>query len=130
MVGAGFLQIANRLYEDCLNQYGRAGHIKRFINYYANTDTKLKDLAKYLGLSESRTSHLVKQMFGCSFHHLLNQQRIRHAKSLLYSRNLSIQEIAEQVGFSNEFYFNRVFRKIEGVPPGTLRRQMLNLPHE
>ena len=72
MVGAGFLQIANRLYEDCLNQYGRAGHIKRFINYYANTDTKLKDLAKYLGLSESRTSHLVKQMFGCSFHHLLN----------------------------------------------------------
>ena len=130
MVGAGFLQIANRLYEEYLNQSGRAGHIRRFINYYANTDTRLKDLAKYLGLSESRTSHLLKQTFGCSFHHLLNQQRIRHAKSLLYSRNLSMQEIAEQVGFSNEFYFNRIFKKIEGVPPGILRRQILNPPHE
>lgn len=43
MVGAGFLQIANRLYEEYLNQSGRAGHIRRFINYYANTDTRLKD---------------------------------------------------------------------------------------
>lgn len=122
-VSAGILQIADRLFEESLNDSGRIGIMKRFIDRNAVRNLKLKELAAYAGLSESRTSHLLKEAFGCSFNSLLNRERIRLAKTLLSDNTLSIQEIAERVGFANEFYFNRVFRKLEGIPPGAYRKR-------
>lgn len=122
-VSVGIMQIAGRLYEESLNAFGRAGLMKRFIDRYADRDLKLKDLATHLGLSESRTSHLLKESFDSSFRRLLNQERVRRAKALLTGSALSIAEIAEQVGFNNEYYFNRTFRQLTGMPPGAFRRR-------
>ncbi len=123
-VSAGILQIADRLFEESLNDSGRIGIMKRFIDRNAARNLKLEELAACVGLSKSRTSHLLKEAFGGSFNSLLNRERIRQAKTyLLQESTLSIQEIAERVGFANEFYFNRVFRKLEGIPPGAYRKR-------
>jgi AraC-like DNA-binding protein len=50
-------------------------------------------------------------------HHL----RIGKAKSLLENTSLTVQEIAEQVGFDSANYLIRLFRKMTGMPPGRYR---------
>ena len=47
----------------------------------------------------------------------LTNYRISEACSLLKNSNLSIAEIAVSVGFFDQFYFSRVFKKVKGVPP-------------
>lgn len=52
----------------------------------------------------------------------LTQTRIKHAVELLLHTNLPIKEIAVKVGFSNDNYFNKVFRKQVGKSAGAFRK--------
>ena len=47
----------------------------------------------------------------------LTSYRISEACSLLKNSSLSIAEIAVSVGFFDQFYFSRGFKKVKGVPP-------------
>ena len=48
--------------------------------------------------------------------------RIQAAKELLLQSSIPIKEIVFQVGFEDYNYFNRTFKKIEGVPPARFRQ--------
>ncbi|MGW8440674.1 helix-turn-helix transcriptional regulator [Paenibacillus sp. S33] len=50
--------------------------------------------------------------------HYLTELRLNHAKRLLLDCKWPLREIARQVGFSDEYYFNRRFRQMTGIPPG------------
>ena len=102
---------------------GRKTEIRRFIHYHAHQPVKLRDLARTLFLSPSRTSHLVRELFGHSFKELLIRERIGRARSLLVSSDFTLATIARRVGFSDEYYFNRAFKKIAGLPPGRFRKE-------
>lgn len=123
MIGNGMIQLSERIYEESLDDFGRAGLIRRFLNRHADRNIGIRDLAEYLGLSESRASHLIRAYFDKTFSELLNEERVRRSMTLLAENTASIAEIAAQVGFSNEFYFNRVFRRIAGIPPGAYRKK-------
>lgn len=43
--------------------------------------------------------------------------RVNAAKDLMATTDLKIYEISERVGFESAFYFSKVFKKLEGVPP-------------
>jgi two-component system response regulator YesN len=58
-----------------------------------------------------------------NFSAFVNEFRVSHAKRLLTGSNLKIYEIAEQVGFTDTKYFNRVFKDIEGVSPKEFRER-------
>ena len=47
----------------------------------------------------------------------INQVRVQKAKELLHSGEYRIGQIAEKVGFSDQQYFSRVFKKIVGCMP-------------
>ena len=47
----------------------------------------------------------------------LNEYRITESKKLLYSGLLTNKEIAEKVGFHNEFYYSKVFKQYTGLSP-------------
>ena len=83
----------------------------------------LNDLADFLGLSHSRTSHVLKEEFGKTFNELLNASRIKRACDLLLTTQLSLKRIAHLSGFSNEYYFGRVFKKHTNLPPGAYRKR-------
>ncbi len=107
---------------------GRQKVIVEFIHRNSHRDIGLGDLARHLNLSVSRTSHLVKEFFALSMHDLLRRERIRKAETLLKNEDLSLAEIATMTGFANEFYFNRVFRRLTGITPGRYRRNSLTTP--
>lgn len=54
---------------------------------------------------------------GMSLREYINQLRIEEAKRLLLSTNLSVSDIAVEVGYDNISYFSTVFRKLCGVSP-------------
>lgn len=102
---------------------GRKTEIRRFIHYHVHQPVKLRDLAGALFLSPSRTSHLVRELFGRSFKELLIRERIGRARSLLMSSDFTLSTIAQRVGFTDEYYLNRAFKKIVGMPPGRFRKR-------
>ncbi len=61
-----------------------------------------------------------KQVTGITFVEYLTQLRLNRAKELLGGTTLKINEIAEQVGYQGT-YFNRIFKKIEGITPSRYR---------
>lgn len=94
-------------------------------HYTASVD--ISDLAKQVGLSASRLSHLFKAETGSSIIETLQQIRLRHAARLLDRTDLSITEISDAVGFASPYYFSRQFRRHYGVAPTEYRRQTKGL---
>ena len=78
---------------------------------------RIEDLAKKVGLSPSRLSHLYKETIGISIVESLNQMRIRQAALLLEHTNRTATEVALDVGFQNYNHFANQFRKHYGDSP-------------
>jgi two-component system response regulator YesN len=58
-----------------------------------------------------------KQLTGYSLHKLHEKLKVEKAKLMLNNANLTITEIADKLGFQNQFYFSNVFKKNTGVSP-------------
>lgn len=87
----------------------------------------LCELAEKVGVRESYLSARFKEEMGCSFGCWLREKRLERAKQLLERENLSIAQVAEQVGILDVSYFIRIFRKETGVTPGQYRKTKLHL---
>lgn len=81
-----------------------------------------ESLASFLSLSPSYFSTLFKKHTGYTPIQYLNKIRIDQAKLLLRSTTLSIAEVSAESGFSDSFYFARVFSKITGMSPRDYRK--------
>lgn len=119
--GYSVLMMAENLRKNYAVEQGRAGQIRKFLrNRYAG-NVGVSDLAAELGLSESRTIHILLSEFGRGFSQLLTEERLIHVEELLTESNLPLRKIAELTGFSNEYYLSTVFKKHFGIPPGQKR---------
>jgi AraC-like DNA-binding protein len=72
-------------------------------------------------------SRCLKQYTGMSPLQFLHRLQMERARSLLRQSDLTVQEIAEQIGQPNGNYFIRLFRKHYGLPPGKYREQTQEL---
>lgn len=79
-------------------------------------------LAEKYGLSIGYLSSLIKNELGVSFSKYITMKRIQDAKKLLKNENLSIDEIAEMVGYRDYFYFIKVFKNFTGISPSKYRK--------
>lgn len=88
--------------------------------HYAD-DISLSTVAGYLGISGSYLSTLFHQETGCGFNDFVNRIRIERASCYLEQNYLKNYEIAYKVGFKDEKYFSKVFKKIKGISPKEYR---------
>lgn len=93
----------------------------QFISQNYNQPITLEDTARHVHLNPSYFSTLFKQSFGSSFKEYLNYIRIEESKNLLTNTNYSIIDIAIAVGFDNQSYFAKVFKKHTGLTPKQYR---------
>ncbi len=77
----------------------------------------VRDLAGKFGFQADYFSSRFKKTMGISVTEYTNRTRIRAAKSLLSDYDLKIKEAAWACGFSDEHYFARIFRQLEGITP-------------
>ena len=69
------------------------------------------------GLSPRRFNDLFKGVVGTTPNRYLVLRRIEQAKALLELQSMTVSEIAEQCGFSDVYYFSKVFKQSCGMPP-------------
>jgi AraC-like DNA-binding protein/DNA-binding response OmpR family regulator len=79
------------------------------------------EIAEAVGVSEDYLSRVFSRELGLSPWDYLNRYRMQRAKELLRCTNDSIRSIAHQVGFKDQAYFSRVFRKQTGSSPNEFR---------
>jgi two-component system response regulator YesN len=83
----------------------------------------LESVAAEVGRSANYFSHLVAQKKKKTFRQLLREIRINNAKKLLRESLYGVQEISEQVGYTDPNYFSRVFKEVEGMSPRAYQQQ-------
>ncbi|MBM7567784.1 AraC family transcriptional regulator [Paenibacillus sacheonensis] len=97
--------------------------IKHFIDKNVTTPFKLQDIADHVGLSVTRIVHLFKKTYNLTITEYANQTRLSYACTQIEFSNLSLESIAESVGFHNYSYFHRLFRARYGMSPRQFRNQ-------
>ena len=90
------------------------------MEHYAE-DLPLSQVAEKIGISGGYLSTLFSQTLDCKFVDYLNLVRIERACTYLKQNYLKTYEIAYRVGFRDEKYFSKVFKKIKGVSPKEYR---------
>ena len=85
----------------------------------------VESLASLVNLSASRFYTVYKEIFLISPKKDLINIRIEHAESLLLHTNSSLEQIANMVGYSNQYNFLRQFKQIKGITPGQYRKAAL-----
>lgn len=96
------------------------GYIQR---HYTEKLTVSALSAKY-SVSEKYFGTLFREATGQSMNSFVNSIRISEAKRLLAGTSLSVDKIAESLGYSNSFYFSRCFKKSEGFSPSQFRNMI------
>lgn len=98
--------------------------VEQAIEYIRNhlpEDINLTMAAEKAGVSNAYLSTLFTQHMGCSFVDYLNRMRIQYACDYMHDSKMKIYEIAFKVGFKDEKYFSKVFKKITGKSPTEYR---------
>lgn len=89
-------------------------------HYYENL--MLADVAQKVGISAGYLSTLFQKQLSKGFVDYLNEVRIEHACTYLKQNYLKTYEIAYKVGFKDEKYFSKVFKKLKGQSPSEYRK--------
>jgi AraC-like DNA-binding protein len=84
---------------------------------------RVSDLAALAGMSPAHFSRLFRASFGTSPIDWLRRERINQAKRRLVEGDAQIQEVAEQVGYRDRFFFSKDFRRMVGMTPKEYRER-------
>lgn len=97
------------------------------VNYvkenYSNKSLCLNDIAKHVNVSPAYLSALYKKNTGKNISDLIISTRIEVACHLLLHTKISLKEISEKTGYTNQYYFSSCFKKKIGKTPSIYREE-------
>lgn len=80
-----------------------------------------KDFAEHLNISPNYLNAVCKEVSKKTVSYLIQERVILEAKRLLTHTELTVSEISFRLGFKDNSYFGRYFKKLVGVPPERFR---------
>lgn len=119
-VGHGILALVDEARRN--DRDSRQAVIERCVEAHLHEPLDIGFLAAQLGLSASRTAHLVNEHCGMSFGLYLQGRRLARAKHLLQTSDARVGVIAQRCGIANQQWFSRLFTRAEGLAPGRWRK--------
>lgn len=125
-VRARFMHILQRLTEILVYEqdtYGFDPRIKTAIRYITDRYAEpisIREVAETVGLNQVYFGVLFKKETGMTFRDYINTIRLNQAEAMLRLGKFNITEVAQKCGFSDVFYFSRLFKKLKGVPPSSM----------
>lgn len=95
----------------------RLNQIQIYVICNAKRNIMLDDVAHHVGMNRASFCIFFKKATGKTFVTYLNEYRVELACRLLEQQKMAVSEVCYQVGFNDVPYFNRVFKRLKGVPP-------------
>ena len=96
--------------------------IKTYVKNNLSRKITLSDLSWKLHCSTVTLTEHFKNEFGITIMEYVMKKRMEKARRLLLNSELSIREVAEECGFSDNEYFSRCFKDVHGVSPNVWRK--------
>lgn len=105
------------------------GYVTRACHYidlhYSSPGFCVRDVVEALKIDRSYLYRLFKDKTGVSVSDYITRTRISKAEVLLSNASLSVKDVAYSVGFPDQMYFSRVFKKINGRTPTQFREMLV-----
>lgn len=117
------LNLLHQLYRCSINQQPSQLHkniVEDAIEYMTKSVSKVisvSDVAQHCNLSDVHFRRIFKAQTGSSPKEFMLNQKISKAKEYL-SYRIPVKEVADMLGYNDEFYFRRIFKKVTGKTPG------------
>ncbi|CAM3339393.1 response regulator [Paenibacillus lupini] len=93
-----------------------------YIEEHFAEEITLKSLADFIRMDASYVSDLFKKKTGTTLIHYIQNRRIQAAKMLLTETERTVSDIGHSVGFENDNYFIKIFKRWCGVTPNEYRK--------
>ena len=116
-----FLECAQNAQDDKVSN-GYAEQIQNYVRQHYIDGFTSAQIQEACGLSYKYAGTLFKEVTGQTIKEYQCTLRLRKAEQLLKETNKSIAEIAQLTGFSDVFYFSKIFHRKKGCPPGEYRK--------
>lgn len=97
--------------------------IVEHIHAHYASDITVKSMSRYVMMGENYVSALFKKKTGHTLIHYLHGVRIAKAADYLRETNLPVHEVGQKVGFANDNYFIKIFKRWTGVTPSQYRHR-------
>lgn len=126
---AGQLDLIKKKIQQNNDYYGNDTVIRQLLEYiqqHYQEDISLDDLASHVGLHPNYVSSLFKKNAGQSYLAYLHKERLNAAKKLLLNTDYTMEQIADEVGYSSPSQLARIFRKYESLSPSDYRNSRAN----
>lgn len=123
-----FLDIFEEIHHQCSQDFKMQSNqilidtVKEIIEeQYEDANLSLQSIASAMKLSSAHVSKQFRQQEAMSISEYINEVRLRNALTLLENKDYSISRIMDMVGYSNESYFFKLFKKKFGTTPKEYR---------
>lgn len=114
---------SDRDYSDT-DERNQVSQICKYITGNLEKDNSILSICSRFGISQPQLSKIFKCWLGKTYNEYLTEARIVEAENLLTQRDqLLIGDIAEKVGFKDQFYFSKVFKNYTGYTPRDYRKK-------
>ena len=94
-----------------------AEDIRRYIDMHYTEQISAGDVAQYFHMDQNYISRVFKKKFNKNIKDYITEKKMEKAKWLLENTDLKIYEVSDASGYTDYFYFTRVFRKLTGITP-------------
>lgn len=101
-----------------------ADGIRRYIDENYRENINLDALAERFYFSREYIERIFRAQHGCAVYEYIQQVRMGHAAELLKNPRLSLQAIAEYLGFASANYFSKAFRRFYHASPSEYRERL------
>ncbi|MDF2960320.1 MAG: hypothetical protein K0S39_2055 [Paenibacillus sp.] len=103
---------------------GRDIHeIRSYLDHHFHENISLKEITEHFHFSPQYISKKFRETYQTTIVAYLTNLKIEKAKALLSYTNLSVYEISNQIGYEDENYFSKVFKKQAGISPLQYRKE-------
>lgn len=96
--------------------------MQEYILQHYRRNITIEELADLIGVTPNYVTVLFKEVLSITPIQYLHQTRINNAWVLISTTKMTIKEISEHLGYCDQSYFNRMFKKWMGIPPSQMKK--------
>lgn len=116
------LLLARERYDSRVTRYPELDEVLHLMHRNIGMTLRIEEAVRGTGLSRTAFFQRFREMTGTSPNRYMLELKLASAKASLETTSLSVKEIADALGFYDEFHFSRTFKGHYGVSPRAYRR--------